>query len=46
MNDKDIRYQRRRKWFGALSLILFAIVIILLTLFITKIRAPYLRSTE
>ena len=46
MNDKDIRYQRRRKWFGALSLILFAIVIILLTLFITKILAPYLRSTE
>ena len=46
MNDKDIRYLRRRKWFGALSLILFAIVILLLTLFITKILAPYLRSTE
>ena len=46
MNDKNIRYLRRRKWFGALSLILFAIVILLLTLFITKILAPYLRSTE
>lgn len=46
MNDKDIRYLRRRKWFGALSLILFAIVILLLTLFFTKILAPYLRSTE
>ena len=46
MNDKDIRYLRRRKWFGALSLVLFAIVILLLTFFITKILAPYLRSTE
>ena len=46
MNDKNIRYLRRRKWFGALSLIFFAIVILLLTLFITKILAPYLRSTE
>lgn len=46
MKDRDIHYQRRRKWFGAVSLILFAIVLILLTLFFTKILSPYLRSTE
>lgn len=46
MNDMDIRYQRRRKWFGAISLILFAVILVLLTLFFSKILAPYLRSTE
>ncbi len=46
MNIDDLKYQRRRKWFGAISLILFAVVFILLTLFFTKILAPYLKSTE
>lgn len=46
MKNKDIQYQRRRKWFGAISLILFAVILVLLTLFFTKILSPYLRSTE
>lgn len=46
MPQSDMRYQRRRQWFGALSLLLFAVVFILLTLFFTKILAPYLKSTE
>ena len=39
-------YLRNRKWFGALTLVLFAVVIVLLTLFFTKVLAPYLSSTE
>lgn len=46
MNDGEKKYHQRRKWFGALSLILFIVVFALLTLFFTKILAPYLRSTE
>lgn len=46
MPQSDTRYQRRRQWFGALSLLLFAVVFLLLTLFFTKILAPYLKSTE
>ncbi len=46
MRNKDIQYQRRRKWFGVISLFLFATILVLLTLFFTKILAPYLRSTE
>ena len=39
-------YSRRRKWFGAISLILFAVILVLLTLFFTKILSPYMNSTE
>lgn len=46
MNDTEQRYQRRRKWFGAVSLLIFAVVLLLLTLFFTRILAPYLTSTE
>lgn len=46
MKQTDTLYHRRRKWFGALSLLLFAVVFVLLTLFFTKILAPYLKSTQ
>ena len=46
MEDKDIVYQRHRKWFGAISLILFALTLAWLTLLFTNTLAPYLRSTE
>lgn len=46
MRHTEQQYQRRRKWFGAATLLLFAIVLVLLTLFFSKILAPYLRSTE
>lgn len=45
-DNKTNQYLCRRKWFGAISLILFAAVIVLLTLFFTKILAPYMTSTE
>lgn len=46
MKQTDRLYHRRRKWFGALSLLLFAVVFVFLTLFFTKILAPYLKSTQ
>ena len=46
MKGTDLQYQRRRKWFGAVSLLIFAVVLLLLTLFFSHILAPYLRSTE
>ena len=46
MTQDDIHYHKRRKWFGAISLLLFAIVFVLLTLFFTRILAPYLKSSE
>lgn len=46
MVDNDVQYQRRRKWFAAISLMLFALILVLLTLLFTKILAPYLKSTE
>lgn len=46
MKQADLRYQKRRKWFGAISLLLFGVVFVLLTLFFTRILAPYLKSTE
>lgn len=46
MKDDNRQYQRRRQWFGAISLMLFAIVLLLLTMFFTNILSPYLRSTE
>lgn len=46
MKHSDIQYQRRRKWFGIISIIAFAALLVLLTLFFTKILAPYLGSTE
>ena len=46
MKHSDIQYHRRRKWFGIFSVIAFAILLVLLTLFFTKILAPYLGSTE
>ena len=39
-------YLKRRKWFSAISLLIFAVVLVLLTLFFTKILGPYLSSTE
>ena len=46
MINSDTRYRRRRKCIGVASLFLFAISLILLTLFFTKVLAPYLQSTE
>ena len=45
-DKKTDRYLSKRKWFGAISLVLFAIVLVLLTLFFTKVLAPYMASTE
>lgn len=42
----EARYLRRRKWFSAISLLLFAVVLVLLTLLFTRVLAPYLGSTE
>ena len=42
----EARYLRRRKWFSAISLLLFAVVLVLLTLWFTRVLAPYLGSTE
>lgn len=42
----EAQYLRRRKWFGAISLFLFAVVLVLLTLLFTRVLAPYLHSTE
>lgn len=36
----------RRRWFGILSIVLFALVLVLLTLFFVNILSPYLKSTE
>ena len=46
MNKNNFLYHRRRKWFAAISLLLFATVFVLLTLFFTRILAPYLTSTR
>ena len=46
MKDNDLRYQQRRRWFGILSILTFAGVLVLLTLFFSKVLAPYLNSTE
>ena len=46
MKQSDLQYHRRRQWFGVLSLTAFAVLLILLTLFFTKILAPYLGSSE
>lgn len=46
MKTSDMQYHRRRKWFAATSLLLFAIAFLLLTLFFTRILAPYLKSTQ
>ena len=49
MNDQEHRkdiYLKRRKWFSAISLIAFTFVLILLTLFLTKVLGPYLSSAE
>ncbi len=39
-------YRTRRRWFSGITLVLFLVVSILITLFFTKILAPYLNSTE
>lgn len=39
-------YLTRRRWFSGVSLLLFIVVSVLLTLFFTKILAPYLSSSE
>lgn len=49
MNDQDKHteaYLKRRKWFSAISLVVFAVVLVLLTVFFTKVLGPYLSSTE
>ena len=45
-DSENKRYLRRRKWFGAITLLLFAVVIVLLTLFFVKVLSPYMSSTE
>ncbi|MBQ8683353.1 MAG: TVP38/TMEM64 family protein [Clostridia bacterium] len=39
-------YLRNRKWFAVVSLLAFATMIVLLTLFFIKVLAPYMSSTE
>lgn len=39
-------YKKRRKWLSIASLILFAAVIVLLTILFTRVLAPYLGSAE
>lgn len=46
MKPTDKKYRTRRKWWGFLSLILFIITTVLLTLFFTKTLSPYLHSAE
>lgn len=46
MKSPDEQYIRRRKWFSGISLLLFIVVLVLLTLFFTKVLAPYLSSAE
>lgn len=49
MKDQDRhtdKYLKRRKWFSAISLLVFAAILILLTLFFTKVLGPYLSSAE
>lgn len=46
MKTTDEKYMKRRKWISGISLILFVIVLILLTLFFTRILSPYLASAE
>lgn len=46
MKENDIRYQQRRRWFGILSILVFAAVLVLLTFFFSKVLSPYLGSTE
>ena len=46
MNENDLQYQRRRKWFGVLSLVLLAAVVSFLAWFFTDTLSPYLKSPE
>lgn len=46
MKHSDIQYHRRRKWFGIISIIAFTLLLVLLTLFFSKILGPSLGSTE
>lgn len=46
MNENDVQYRRRRKWFGALSLVLLAIIVAFLAWFFTDTLSPYLKSPE
>ncbi len=46
MKSPEEQYIRRRKWFSGISLLLFIVVLVLLTLFFTKVLAPYLSSAE
>ena len=45
-DSENKRYLRNRKWFGVVTLLGFAVVIVLLTLFFVKVLAPYMSSTE
>ena len=46
MQEDSLKYRQRRKWFGVISLLIFAAVFVLLTLFFTRVLSPYLKSTE
>ncbi len=45
-DNHDVHYQKRRKIFAAISILLFAGIIILLSLLFIKVFAPYMRSNE
>jgi len=45
-NQEHTAYTQRRRWFSAISLVAFIIVLVLLTLVFTKVLAPYLTSAE
>lgn len=45
-DNEHKNYLRRRKWFAIGSLIAFAIVVVMVTWFFTKVLAPYMSSAE
>ncbi len=45
-SDNDIAYRRKRKIVSVVSLLVFAVVLVLLTLLFARIFAPYMHSSE
>lgn len=46
MNENDVKYTRRRRWYGVISLLILAALVVFLTWFFTKILSPYLTTPE
>lgn len=45
-NNNQAQYVVRRKWLSAVSLVIFVVILILLTLLFTKVLSPYLSSAD